>query len=70
MLYIHNNPIHHGFTKYIEEYSWSSFQSIVSSKKTKLQRNEVLQWFDGSKNFIETHQEKVDTISIEKWLKI
>jgi len=70
VLYIHNNPVHHEFTKYVEEYSWSSFQSVVSSKKTKLQRNEVLKWFDGSKNFIETHQQKVDLISIEKWLKI
>ena len=70
VLYIHNNPVHHGFTKYVQEYSWSSFQSIVSSKRTKLQRNEVLKWFDGSENFIETHQQKVDIISIEKWLKI
>jgi len=70
VLYIHNNPVQHGFVNRVEEYPWSSFQSIISSKKTKLLRNEVLRWFDGNLNFVETHQQKVDIISIEKWLKI
>lgn len=70
VLYIHNNPIQHGFTKHLLEYPWSSYLSIISLKKTKLQRNKVLGWFDDTANFIDSHHQKIDTISVEKWLKI
>jgi len=45
-------------------------ENLFYSKKTKILRNQVLKWFDGSLNFVETHQQKIDIISIEKWLKI
>ena len=70
ILYIHNNSVQHEFTNRIESYPWTSFHSIISTKKTKLQRKDVLQWFENKANFIATHRQKVDTIFLEKWLKL
>ena len=53
--YIHNNPVHHGFVKRMEDYPWSSYRSLVSDKPTKLQREEVLEIFNGHQNFIDYH---------------
>ena len=60
VLYIHQNPAHHQFTDDFREYPWSSYQSIISVKPTKVDRETVLEWFDGKENFIETHRKIVD----------
>ena len=62
--YIHNNPVHHGFTKTIEEYPWSSFGSILSPKLTKLKRNRVIHLFDDLENFKYYHSKNQDIRSI------
>lgn len=49
--YIHNNPIHHKFTKDLTEYLWTSFSSILSEKQTHIERMEVLSWFEDVENF-------------------
>ena len=53
--YIHNNPVHHGLTKTIEEYPWSSFGSVLSPKPTKLVKKRVIQLFDTVENFKHYH---------------
>jgi putative transposase len=53
--YIHNNPVHHGFTNTIEEYPWSSFGSVLSPNSTKLERSRVIQLFDTVENFKHYH---------------
>jgi REP element-mobilizing transposase RayT len=58
VFYIHHNPVHHGFTAEINEYEWSSFQSILSSKETKIKRNETIEWFDGINNLIFFHKQQ------------
>lgn len=70
ILYIHNNPIQHNFVKKLSNYNWSSYASIISEEKTLLEREKVIYQFETKENFIETHQQKIDTISIEKWLKL
>ena len=54
--YIHHNPVHHGFIDNIEDYKYSSYQSILSDKKTKIQREEVIDWFDDIDNFRYFHR--------------
>ena len=66
ILYIHNNPIQHNFVERIEDYKWSSYKSIISDKKTLIERKNVIDLFDDRENFIQTHQQKIDTIAIEK----
>ena len=53
--YIHNNPVLHGFTKNITEWEWSSYHSILSDRKTKLQRKEVIEWFQNKEAFVSFH---------------
>jgi hypothetical protein len=60
VVYIHSNPVRHGFTYNYKDYPWSSYGSLVSTKTTKLQRDEVLGWFDGQGNFVNTHNQIID----------
>jgi len=70
LIYIHNNPVHHGFCAHPLEYPWSSYLSCISIKPTKLQRETVIGWFDDLANFKTAHEQKIDVIAIENWLKI
>jgi len=49
VMYIHNNPVKHGFCSHANEYPWSSYENCLSDKITKLKREQVLDWF-GDKN--------------------
>jgi putative transposase len=69
VVYIHQNPVHHGFTDDFRDYPWSSYGSHISEKTTKLKRKEVLDWFDGRENFIQAHRNIVDEEFIEHLIK-
>ena len=45
IFYIHFNPQKHGFVKDFREWPWSSFGALLSSRPTRLQRDEVLRRF-------------------------
>jgi len=67
--YIHANPLHHGIMKDFEHYEWSSYKRILSSTKTKLAKEKVLEWFNGVEKYIDFHQQvEIDIKSIEKYL--
>jgi putative transposase len=70
LLYIHNNPVHHGFCTSPAEYPWSSYLSCITVKPTHLQRDQVIGWFDDLGNFKYCHEKKVETDRIEKWLMV
>ncbi len=46
--YIHHNPQKHGFVSDFRDYPYSSYHSHLVTNPTKLERNEVINWF-GSK---------------------
>ena len=54
--YIHNNPVNHGFAKR-KDWRYSSYQAILSDKKTHLLREEVLLMFGGRDNFEFVHEQ-------------
>jgi putative transposase len=58
--YIHRNPLHHKFISNPAEYPYSSYQRIIGNQPTVLQREQVLEWFDGRKNFMEYHMMQFD----------
>lgn len=60
VVYIHQNPVHHGFVDNFKDYPWSSYGSFISEKFTKVKRKEVLDWFDGRENFISVHGVAID----------
>lgn len=68
ILYIHNNPIHHGFREQSMDYPWSSYLTCVSLKPTKLHRESVIGWFDNEANFKFSHNQKIEIERIEDWL--
>ncbi len=70
LLYIHNNPVHHGFTNSAMDYPWSSYLSCVSIKPTKLKRENVIGWFDNEANFKSYHDKKLNIVGIEQWLEL
>jgi len=70
VLYIHNNPVHHGFCEHPLDYPWSSYLTCVSAKPTKLQRDTVIGWFDSVGNFKYMHEEKIEVMQIERWLNV
>ncbi|MDZ4204489.1 MAG: hypothetical protein U1C46_06685 [Bacteroidales bacterium] len=70
ILYIHNNPVHHGFCSHPIEYPWSSYLTCISLKSTKLQRETVIGWFDSQANFKSLHEQKIEYNEMEKWLEI
>jgi len=70
VLYIHNNPVHHGFCSHPLEYPWTSYLTSISNKPTKLKRDEVIKLFSNKENFEHQHNQKIDIGQIEKWLEI
>lgn len=57
--YIHANPQLHGFCSDFRQYPYSSYQSILSDRPTKVMKNEVLTWFGGKNGFEKFHSENI-----------
>ena len=57
IIYVHLNPKNHLDLNF-ENFKFSSYQSFLSTKETKLERNEVLELFGGIDNFIFCHKQK------------
>jgi len=56
ILYIHLNPVNHGFVDDIIEYPWTSYHSFFSEESALIKREEVLTYFDGVENFKYAHK--------------
>jgi len=65
IIYIHLNPTHHGFTDEFSTYPHSSFKSLISTKKTLLAREFVLELFDSNENFQYSHKTKIPELDEE-----
>jgi len=57
ILYIHNNPVKHGFTQSLIEYPWTSYFSIVDNSVTFEKKDEVIQYFNDIDNFKVVHSQ-------------
>ncbi len=60
VVYIHQNPVHHFITEHILDYPWTSYQTLISMKPSKLCRNKVLGYFDSLGNFKAAHDQDID----------
>jgi REP element-mobilizing transposase RayT len=58
--YIHSNPVHHGFVQNIPEWPYCSYHTFITDIKTNLDRDFVLNEFNGKKNFLKFHQQPID----------
>ena len=64
--YIHWNPQKHGFVKDFREWPYSSYHALLSDKPTHLQREQVLEWFNGRLEFDAVHQMLTDEKEIRE----
>jgi len=55
--YIHRNPQKHGLVADFCAWTYSSYHALLSTKPTRLQRDEVLAWFDGATGFQAFHRQ-------------
>jgi putative transposase len=53
--YIHHNPVKHGFVTDFRDYAYSSYHAHLGSSDTKLNQQDVLDWFGGEKAYVEFH---------------
>src|SRR5690554_6272089 len=56
IIYIHQNPIRHGFALNLMDWAYSSYRSYVAQKPSLLQREEVLGWFGSLERLQKDHQ--------------
>ena len=66
--YIHRNPEHHGLVNDFKVYPHSSYWSLLVNQPTKLEKQEVLDWFGGSKQYEKFHEMQLDTKKIQALL--
>ncbi len=69
VIYIHHNPVHHGFCDHPLDYGWSSYLTCISLKPTSINRKEVIGWFDNVANFKTLHENMVEIENIEDYLE-
>jgi REP element-mobilizing transposase RayT len=69
ILYVHNNPVNHGFCKEPEQYSWSSYQNYISLDPERSEKNEVIKWFDNLGNFIQQHKNFTNVQALDQSLE-
>lgn len=65
VIYIHNNPVHHGFSEKAVDYPWSSYLTCLSITRTNLQRDKVIGWFDSKADFRLRHKTGVNDFPVE-----
>lgn len=54
--YIHWNPQKHGFVKNFKDYPHSSYNSLLTNKPTRLERDYVLNWFGNNQEYKLFHE--------------
>jgi putative transposase len=70
VIYIHNNPVHHGICNHPVEYGWSSYLTCISEKPTKIKRETVLEWFETNDHFEPAHNVLPGPDEIEAYLEL
>ncbi|MBU2914587.1 MULTISPECIES: hypothetical protein [Reichenbachiella] len=69
---IHHNPIHHRFGKQYDDWPHSSYNALISNQPTRLQRQEIIEWFGSTEAFRSFHQQNIiypDQIKLESSTK-
>ncbi len=67
--YIHQNPIAHGYVTELDDWKYSSYASFFSFKESKINKTEVLNWFNDLDNFTFYHNfKKAEQLGLEMGL--
>ncbi len=55
ILYVHNNPVHHGFTQLMKDWTWSSVHALYHKEATIVDREALLSVFGTKIAFEQLH---------------
>ena len=67
-MYVNTNPKHHNISKF-ENYKYSSYKSLLSTKPTLIKRTEVIFLFETKENFEFAHNlKKLNIEAINEFL--
>lgn len=70
IIYIHNNPVTHGFVNCNTEWVYTSFLNIIEKNKLSwFNANEVITLFDDIHNFKSCHVMKCELDEIEDFIQ-
>jgi putative transposase len=58
--YSHANPVHHGFTRKMEDWHYSSYKIMLGKNPTNLERDLVLEIFGGLDAYIKYHERPIE----------
>jgi hypothetical protein len=65
IVYIHQNPVHHKFTKSFKDYPYSSYSHFLNfDEDSFLNREKVLDLFGGLVNFEAAHSENIFDVEV------
>lgn len=56
--YVHYNAVHHEICADINDWFWSSYKTMLSCKPSKLNKDFVINLFEGKENYINNHANK------------
>jgi REP element-mobilizing transposase RayT len=69
VLYIHRNPIHHGFCTNILDWKFNSFHAYLSNNESKINQSLVFEQFEDKANFIACHQHEIEHLDVDLTLE-
>lgn len=58
IIYTHLNPVESGFSRKVEQWKFSSYNTIVNNQETFVQNKEIIELFNDKENFIYCHENK------------
>jgi putative transposase len=65
VVYIHQNPQRHGLIGDFRAWPYSSYKTLLSPHPTRLNREVVMNWFEGQQQLQASHQMPVDLTAIK-----
>lgn len=70
IIYIHNNPVKHGFAEHPMEWGWSSYLHYLSDDPKSIAFKYAIEQFGDKINFKYLHNNKIETTLIENMLGV
>lgn len=59
IIYTHRNPVHHGFCKVFEDWSYSSYPVFLYEADSFVEKEKLLKLTGGLDSFIELHRQNL-----------
>ena len=64
IVYIHQNPQRHGLIANFRDWPYSSYQTLFSTQPTRLKREMVIDWFDGTERVSAQHERQINQAQV------